>query len=262
MHILIAIITYFSFLFSDYDGVQKNPATQQLELRILSESEEIAMGEQQFAVWKKRNDKKRPVPPMIQQYVQQVGESIAKVSDRPHLPYEFVVVDDPTPNAYCYSGGKIVIHTGMLRVISSETELAALLAHEIAHANLRHGAKKIERELFLGGIFNNANNALAFTSRSTDRKCELEADAYGIKYMHAAGYDPQGAIALQETFNRINPSRASWLAIPATHPAPAERIAANRITAMNFPAGGKNGENTYKIMTERLKKKQKLSGAK
>ena len=83
--------------------------------------------------------------------MQSVGNRLAKVSDRPELPYEFVVLNDSIPNAWAMPGGKIAFNRGLLYELNSEAELAAVLGHEITHAAARHGAKSMERGIFMQG---------------------------------------------------------------------------------------------------------------
>src|SRR5690606_23818123 len=91
------------------------------------------------------------IDPELTAYVQEVGQKLVAVSDRSDLPYEFVVLNDSTPNAWAMPGGKIAFNRGLLYELESEAELAAVLAHEIVHAAARHGAKGMERGLLLQG---------------------------------------------------------------------------------------------------------------
>src|SRR5919199_391214 len=74
----------------------------------------------------------------LQDYVQQVGARLAAESERSQLPWTFRVLDDPMPNAFAFPGGYVFVTRGILGVNNSEAELAAVLAHEIAHVNARH----------------------------------------------------------------------------------------------------------------------------
>ncbi len=82
--------------------------------------------------------------PDLTAYINEVGQKLAAVSDRP-LPYEFVVLNNPVPNAWALPGGKIAVNVGLLSELKNEAELAAVLGHEIVHAAARHGAKAQER---------------------------------------------------------------------------------------------------------------------
>ena len=90
--------------------------------------------------------------PDLTAYVRSVGNKIAKYSNRTHLPYEFVVINDSTPNAWALPGGKIAIHRGLLTELQDESELAAVLAHEIVHADARHSAQSPQSRCTVNAI--------------------------------------------------------------------------------------------------------------
>lgn len=77
------------------------------------------------------------------EYINDIGQRLAKLMGRDEFTYEFNIIEDPTPNAFALPGGKIFFHTGMLQLMDSEAELAGVLAHEIAHSVLSHGYKNI-----------------------------------------------------------------------------------------------------------------------
>ena len=86
--------------------------------------------------------------PRVQDYVQEIGNKIGKVSDR-QLPYEFHVINNSTPNAWALPGGKISINRGPLTELGREAELAAALGHEVVHAAAKHSAQAIQRGTLL-----------------------------------------------------------------------------------------------------------------
>ena len=208
-------------------------------------------------------------------YVTQVGRRLAKVSDRPKLPYEFVVLNNNVPNAWALPGGKIAVNRGLLLELKNEAELAAVLGHEIVHSAARHGAKSMERGMILnagvvglGVALGNDNNAdlimgaaglgASLISQKYGRDAELESDHYGMKYMAKAGYNPQAAVALQETFVRLSQGRQSnWLeGLFASHPPSQERVAANRKYAKKLGNKGVLAEQEYLAKIAHLKKTQ------
>src|SRR5690606_10482212 len=81
----------------------------------------------------------------LQAYVSQVGTGLAQGSERPDLPWQFAVVDDATPNAFALPGGFIYVTRGMVNLMSSEAELAAVLGHEIGHVTARHSVAQLSR---------------------------------------------------------------------------------------------------------------------
>ena len=233
-------------------GCGVNPVTGERQLALVSEREEISIGEQHYGQTQQSMGGAYTTDEALTRYVQRVGQSLAEVSDRPNLPYEFVVINDSTPNAWALPGGKIGINRGLLLEMDSEAELAAVLGHEIVHAAARHGAQRMERGLLLqAGIMAVGIGASAaerdigpllvagagvgatLIMQRHSRSHELEADYYGMQYMARAGYDPQGAVDLMETFLRMYDRREpSWLeGMFASHPPSRERLEANRATA-------------------------------
>jgi predicted Zn-dependent protease len=189
-----------------------------------------------------------------------------------NLPYEFAVLNNSVPNAWALPGGKIAINRGLLTELESESELAAVLGHEAVHAAARHSAKQQSTamlaqvgvlgtavvagdsdygNLIAGGASVLAQAGLAKYGRSA----ELESDYYGMQYMSAAGYDPQGAVTLQETFLRLSEGRQSdWLSgLFASHPPSRERVQTNIETANTLPKGGVRGEREYQAAIKRTR---------
>ena len=228
----------------------RNPVTGKKEVHFVSEAQEIVMGSEQYLLMQQAEGGTYTADTAVMQYVQKVGQKLASVSDRNKLPYEFVVLDNPIPNAWALPGGKIAINRGLLLELKSEAELAAVLSHEIVHSAARHGAKAMERSLLMQiglvgmqGILEGSRYkdlilgsgmlGSALVHLKYSREAELEADAYGIKYMAHAGYDPRAAIELQRTFLRLADNKApNFLSgLFATHPPSKERIEENEKTA-------------------------------
>lgn len=132
-----------------FSGCAVNPVTGKRDLMIVSEAQELAIGQQQFAPSQQMQGGSYELDPELTRYVQSVGNKLAAVSDR-KLPYEFVVLNNSVPNAWALPGGKIAVNRGLLLQLSSEAELAAVLGHEIVHAAARHGAKQQETGMLLG----------------------------------------------------------------------------------------------------------------
>ncbi len=174
----------------------------------------------------------------LQEYVQQVGTRVASESDRSDLPWTFRLVDDPMPNAFGFPGGYVFVTRGILGVLTSEAELAAVLAHEIAHVNARHASQTIRRQT--GGTelgvwaapvdeiraldgSTNAGAGLLFMQYGPE--AERQADELAFKYLLSAGYDIRempdafGALGRIETMGGRSALRP-WL---ATHADPGQR---------------------------------------
>jgi predicted Zn-dependent protease len=246
-------------------GCATNPVTKQNEISFVSEKQEIKLGSQQYLQSQQSAGGKFILDPALAAYVNEVGQKLVKVSDRPNLPFEFVVINDSVPNAWALPGGKLAINRGLLTELKSEAELAAVLSHEIVHAAARHGAKSIEQGTLLAAgavivsvlasdqkhsdiIDYATQGSAALISLRFSREHELEADHYGISYMVRAGYDPKAAVELQETFVRLSGNKsANWLTgMFATHPPSQERVDANRKQAAGLPANLYRGEEVYR----------------
>lgn len=250
-------------------GCAVNPVTGSKELVLIDERQEVAIGSEIFLKMQEQEGGRYTKNKEVSAYVQRVGEKLAAVSDRPNLPYEFVVLNNPIPNAWTLPGGKIAINTGLLSELESEAELAAVLSHEIVHAAARHGAQQLQSGLLIGTAAQigaetigresedllNVGCQLVMLKYSRDK--EFEADKYGIRYMAAAGYDVQAAVTLQEKFLALSQNEnPNWLqGLFRTHPPSKERIKANRRTAKKYPPGGTTGQETYqKQVVKKLKK--------
>ena len=149
------------------------------------------------------------------------------------------------------------------------------MGHEIVHAAARHGAKSMERGIFLQGAMiavgigtqntDYANLAVGasqlgaqLVSSKYGRDAESESDLYGMQYMKKAGYDPAAAVTLQETFVRLSANKESnWLTgLFASHPPSPERVAANKVTLVKMGAGGEMGKEVYAQKTAHIKATQ------
>lgn len=152
--------------------------------------------------------------PRLQAYVDEIGQRLAAVSDRPNLQYHFKVLDSPIPNAFAAPGGWIYITRGMLGVIDDEAELAGVLGHEIGHVADRHGAKQIQaamitQVLMVAAVilasdqvspdfWRGVNTATNLIFLGYSRGDEHEADLLGTKYLYRTGYDMQGTVGVME----------------------------------------------------------------
>ncbi len=242
-----------------------NPVTGQREFTLLTEHEEIDIGIRNYGPARQAQGGDYMLDPQLNAYVAAVGRRLAAVSDRSQLPYEFVVLNNSVPNAWTLPGGKIAINRGLLVELGSEAELAAVLGHEIVHAAARHGAKSVERGTLLQAgvvgvaiategeryaqlVVGGAGLGATLIAQKYGRDAERESDYYGMLYLKRAGYDPEAAVRLQETFVRLSEDRRQdWLSgLFASHPPSPERVAANRKTAQELGPGGEIGVERYR----------------
>ncbi|MCH9799239.1 MAG: M48 family metalloprotease [Betaproteobacteria bacterium] len=252
-----------------------NPVTKKTEFQFVSQEKEIAIGTQNYSPARQSQGGDYVIDPELTAYVQSIGKRLAAVSDRPDLPYEFTVLNDSVPNAWAMPGGKIAFNRGLLYELNSEAELAAVMGHEIVHAAARHGAKSMERGIFLQGamiavgigaqnsdyanlIVGGSQLGAQLVSSKYGRDAESESDFYGMQYMKKAGYDPAAAVTLQETFVRLSKDRKSDFisGLFASHPPSPQRVAANKATLAEMGAGGDMGKEVYAKKVGRLKATQ------
>ncbi|HEV2149209.1 MAG TPA: M48 family metalloprotease [Longimicrobiaceae bacterium] len=222
-------------------GCAINPVTGQRQLALISESQEIQIGQQ--AAQEVAQSLGLVNDDALQAYVQRLGARLAAASERPGLPWTFRVVDDPTPNAFALPGGYIFITRGMMNLMDSEAELAAVLGHEIGHVTARHSVTQISRAqlaqlgLGVGSIFfpsaaqqlgGLASGGLQLLFLSYGRDAERQSDELAFKYALSQGYDVREMDDIFATLQRIGEAEGrsplpSW---QSSHPAPAERIQA------------------------------------
>jgi len=254
-------------------GCTVNPVTGERQLSLVSAEQEVAIGRQQYLPSQQAQGGRYYIDTEVQLYVAGVGKKLAAVSDRSNLPYEFVVLNNSVPNAWALPGGKIAINRGLLLHLQDESELAAVLSHEIVHAAARHSAAQMTR----GTLINIGVQALGATSQSNGfgelggmaaqlgstawmasygRDAELESDAYGMEYMVRAGYDPRGAVRLQETFVELSKDRQSdfLTGLFASHPPSKARVVANREKVKTYPPGGITNRALFQKKMARLRK--------
>jgi predicted Zn-dependent protease len=214
-----------------------NPATGQRELSLVSESQEIRLGDETAAA--ARATIGLYGDSAVQRYVRGLGDRLARVTERPGLPWSFEVVDDPEVNAFAAPGGKIFVTRGILSYLGSEAELVGVLGHEAGHVTARHTARQITRQelvgvgLVAGSVFSSAvarnigilQQGLGLLFLSYSRGDEAQADELGFRYLRRLNYDPREMAATFATLNRISQLSGggrlpTWA---STHPDPGDR---------------------------------------
>lgn len=274
------------------NGCVVNPVTGKSQISLMSPEQEVATGAQNYVPAQQSQGGQYVVDPGLTAYVQRVGKKLAAVSDRPDLPYEFVVINNDVPNAWAMPGGKLAINRGLLVYLEDEAQLAAVMGHEIVHAAARHGAQQQTQNVLMGAGVLIAGiaiaekkpeygalgvGALAVGSQAWQAKYgrshELESDEVGMKYMAKAGYDAQAAVELQEIFVKLSEGRNSGFieGLFASHPPSQSRVDANRQHASKYPGGVRNKAEFQRAMAQvnkdkaayqNYQKAQKLAGEK
>lgn len=238
-----------------------NPATGRRELALIGEGREIEMGREgrgQVAEALGLVD-----DPALQAYVSGLGLALAKVSERPELPWSFQVVDDPVVNAFALPGGFIFVTRGILAHFDSEAELVGVLGHEIGHVTARHSVSQMSRQqlqqigLGVGMILSEnvrkygelAAAGLGLLNLRYSRGDETQSDELGVRYMMRAGYDPTALTGVFQMLASVSGGGDGGRAPEwqLTHPYPENREEHIRevIAAEGGAAGGDQGRDRY-----------------
>ena len=211
--------------------------------------------------------------PEVVDYIDSLGQRIASADAGRR--YRFLVVDSPTVNAFAGPGGVIAVNAGLVVITESESELASVLAHEIAHVTQRHLAQLIERSELaslatlasvLAGIVLATQNpeagqaAIAASAAGAQdsalrfsREKELEADRAGMALLHRAGFDPRAVPAFFERFQewqRFSSMPPEYL---STHPVTLSRIADSRGRAEQFEPRAYRESADYLLIRAKLR---------
>ena len=214
-----------------------NPATGKQQINLIPESQEIAMGQEadqqivaQMGLYP--DDE-------VQEYVHRLGTELAAKSERPHLPWTFRVLDDPTVNAFALPGGYIYVTRGIMTHLNSEAELVSVLGHEIGHVTARHGVNQMSKQQLLGiglgvgsilspelaAVSDLASAGLGLLFLKYSRDDEKQADELGLRYSIRGGWDPREGPDVFTVLQRVSEGSGSGR-IPAylsTHPDPGLR---------------------------------------
>lgn len=210
------------------------PVTGRDQFIIVSEQQAIAAGANAYQ--RIRSEKPISNNSRMNQLVQQVGRRIAAVADAPGYRWDFTVFQDSAPNAFALPGGNIGINTGLFQVARNDDQLAAVIAHEMAHVVARHPSERLSRQIAVesglalagaaSGTMQQYGNILAQAATlglilPFSRDQESEADRIGLIFMARAGYDPRAAIDLWQNFAAYGGARPPEFL--STHPSPGNR---------------------------------------
>jgi predicted Zn-dependent protease len=217
--------------------------TGRSQLNLLSPSQEASLGMQAFTDIKGKGKINRDA--QLNARVRRVGERIASVANVPGAQWEFVVFDDPEPNAFALPGGKVGVNTGIIPVAMTDAGLATVMAHEVAHVSARHSGERISNQMVISGIAAGTALSLGDADPKTrnviltglglgstvgytlphTRSQESEADRIGLIYMAKAGYDPEEAIRFWQRMREVAAKKGKPPEFLSTHPADDTRIA-------------------------------------
>ena len=173
----------------------------------------------------------------LQRYVNLVGRRIADQTERRDLAWSFGVVDSIAVNAFASPGGQILMTSQLLQLIETEDELAAVLAHEVAHVVRKHHYRVIRKQRMLefgsqaakisedgtGMSEKLAGMVAQILARGLDQSAEYEADRDGMIYAARAGYDAAALIRVMERLALLSAKEPSGELILSTHPSAENR---------------------------------------
>lgn len=175
----------------------------------------------------------------LQQYVNKVGRWVAAQSERADLPWHFGVIESEDINAFAAPGGYVIITKGLYKKLSSEAQLAGVLAHEIEHVVQKHHLKVLQKSQLLDlgayvlgdsvGKDNKAikkliGNGAEICARGLDKNAEFEADRMGVVLAARAGYDAYGLVDVLQEIGRVAKDDNNMALLYKTHPAPDDRL--------------------------------------
>lgn len=233
----------------------KQVPAKQIEVKVqrtsLTRDQELQLGKE--AATQVEREMEVVQNPEIESWLNQIGQRLAKTPQSNAYPYYFKLVNEDSINAFALPGGPMYVHTGLIKVATSEGEVAGVLAHEMSHVALRHGAAQLGKQQTWGTLFGLAGAALGAATAGPDGECgmlcqigelgtgigassvlmkfsrgfERDADLNGARMMASAGYDP---IQLPKFFETLEAKMGTaaeprglslWM---SSHPATGSRI--------------------------------------
>jgi predicted Zn-dependent protease len=221
---------------SDIDNIGNRDINKH-QINFMSYESEIAMGRQLAA--EVEREVKLVDDPMVNEYVNRVGQNLVRNSDA-KVPFTIKVVESDEVNAFALPGGFFYVNSGLILAADDEAELAGVMAHEIAHVTARHGAEQNSKGqlinfatiplIFLGGpagygLRQASSFMIPVTFLSFSRGAEAEADYLGLQYLYKTGYDPTAAVSFFEKLQAKETAKPGTMnKLFSTHPPTGDRI--------------------------------------
>jgi predicted Zn-dependent protease len=242
-----------------------------LAITLVSVDDEIAIGRQANAQVQKQVPELRDQQTVA--YVRSIGQRLVRQAPGPKYPYSFSAADYREINAFALPGGPVWIHRGVLHSATSESQVAGVLAHEIAHIAQRHAADQLTNATLtnwgislLGSVLGNSGGAGAaqiaagFLANGVflkfSRDDEREADRVGLAIMRRAGWDGRGMIELFEILRRQSARDPGSVEVFfSSHPPPQDRIAQLQAEVSRRPGGTRDSQQFQQIKARLLRMK-------
>lgn len=204
-----------------------------------SQNTEVGMGKQYSMEIEKASH--MITDPVINEYVNRVGQNVVKNSDC-KVPFNIKVIDSDEINAMALPGGFFYVNSGLILAADEEAELAGVMAHEIAHVCAHHGVRTMTKAnymqiaqigsyIFIGGwtgygIYEASQIAIPLGLLKFSRAYEAEADWLGVQYMYKSGYDPQAFVSIFEKLDALEKHKPNAFSSAfSDHPQTPDRIA-------------------------------------
>lgn len=223
-----------------------NVATGRKEYVVIGTRQEMSLGrdldKQILSKYKASDDKS------MNDRLQDVGRRIADASDRQDIQYTFKVVESDAINAFTIPGGYVYATTGLMNAVSSDDELAAVMAHEVGHVAARHSIKRLEASLGysilsqiafsfvrpdstseverIRNIRKATNTIYRLIELGYSRNDEMVADSLALRYTKKAGYDPVAVLTFMEKLLKKEQPGSEWFVFMRSHPHTKDRIEA------------------------------------
>jgi predicted Zn-dependent protease len=236
---------------------------------IVSVAQEIEIGREENAQIRKQMAELRD--PQVSAYITRIGQRLARAAPGAKYPYSFTVANYREINAFSLPGGPVWINRGVLHAAGNESQVAGVLAHEIAHIAQRHAADQMTKAVLarwslgmLGAMLGNAGGAGAAQVAGAlvtngvflkfSRDDEQEADRVGLQIMSRAGWDPRGMIELFEVLRREGDRDPGAVDVFfSSHPSPQDRIAQLKAATTRMRGGTRDTAQFRSVKSRALK---------
>jgi beta-barrel assembly-enhancing protease len=201
---------------------------QIIQVSNISDKQEMEIGAQtnQQIVRQMRMNTNRE----LNEYINNIGQTLARSSARPNIKYTFQVVQDDAVNAFATMGGFVYVNTGLIKISDNEAQLASVIGHEIGHITGRHSIEQLKQAMIAQGISSAAGLSQSQAAqmgvelalrRPKSREMEYDADKRGLENIMRVGYAPS---AMPEFMKKLA-SASSPPTFLSTHPSPPDRVA-------------------------------------